>query len=65
MEVPLNARQPIVNDSGGTIGVRLGERAEIELKLLAPRGSLEKLREVPIIVQHARNRGAFRRLETV
>ena len=61
----MNARQPIVNDSGGTIGVRLGERAEIELKLLAPRGSLEKLREVPIIVQHARNRGAFRRLETV
>ena len=54
-----------MNDSGGTIGVRLGERAEIELKLLAPRGSLEKLREVPIIVQHARNRGAFRRLETV
>ena len=41
------------------------EQAEIELKLLAPQGSLEKLREAPVIVQHARNRGAFHRLETV
>ena len=53
-----------MNDSGSTIGARR-ERAEIELKLLAPQGVLEKLREVPVIVQHARGRGAFRRLETV
>jgi inorganic triphosphatase YgiF len=38
---------------------------QIELKLLAPQGALERLREMPVIVQHARNRGAFRRLETV
>jgi triphosphatase len=65
MEISLNARQPVVSDSGGAIAVRPGEQAEIELKLLAPQGILEKLREVPVIVQHARNRGAFRRLETV
>ena len=65
MEISLNARQPIVSDSGAAIAVRPGEQAEIELKLLAPQGTLEKLREAPVIVQHARNRGAFHRLETV
>lgn len=65
MEISLNARRPVVSDSGTAIAVRPGEQAEIELKLLAPQGTLEKLREVPVIVQHARNRGAFRRLETV
>src|SRR6476646_9322957 len=65
MEISLNTRQPIVNDSGRTIAVQPGEQAEIELKLLAPQGALERLRELPVIVQHARNRGAFRRLETV
>ncbi|MEH2517116.1 triphosphatase [Bradyrhizobium sp. AZCC 1610] len=59
----MNARQPVVSDSGAAIAVRPG--AEIELKLLAPQGSLEKLRELPVILQHARNRGAFHRLETV
>jgi triphosphatase len=65
MEISLNARQPVVNDSGSAIAVRPGEQAEIELKLLAPQGIFEKLREMPVIVQYARNRGAFRRLETV
>jgi inorganic triphosphatase YgiF len=65
MEISLNARQPIVNDSGAAVAMRPGEQAEIELKLLAPQGALEKLREMPVIVQHARNRGVFRRLETV
>jgi inorganic triphosphatase YgiF len=65
MEISLNARQPVVHESGTAIAVRPGEQAEIELKLLAPQGTLEKLREVPVIVQYARNRGAFRRLETV
>jgi hypothetical protein len=56
----LNARQPVVNGSGtATIAVRRGEQAEIELKLLAPEGILEELRESPVIVQHARDRGAF------
>jgi triphosphatase len=65
MEISLNARQPVVSDSRAATAVRPAEQAEIELKLLAPPGALEKLREVPIIVQHARNRGAVRRLETV
>jgi inorganic triphosphatase YgiF len=65
MEISLNARQPVVSEAGTAIAVRPDEQAEIELKLLAPQGALEKLREVPVIVQHARNRGAFRRLETV
>ncbi|KRR00987.1 hypothetical protein CQ10_21800 [Bradyrhizobium valentinum] len=65
MEISLNARQPVVSDSGAALAVRPGEQAEIELKLLAPQGALEQLREMPVIVQHARNRGAFRRLETV
>jgi triphosphatase len=64
-DILLNARQPIVNDSGTAIAVRPGEQAETELKLLAPQGTLERLREMPVIVQHARNKGAFRRLETV
>jgi len=50
----------ITTDAAGS-----GEHAEIELKLLAPHGTLERLREMPIIVQHARSRGAVRRLETV
>ena len=45
--------------------MRPGEQAEVELKLLAPQRTLEKLREMSIILQHARNRGSFRRLETV
>ena len=61
----MNARQSVLNDSGAAIAVHPGEQAEIELKLLAPQGVLERLREMPVIVQHARNRGAFRRLETV
>jgi hypothetical protein len=61
----MNARQSVVNDSGTANAVQPGEQAEIELKLLAPQGALERLREMPVIVQHARNRGAFRRLETV
>ncbi|KRR16293.1 hypothetical protein CQ14_33250 [Bradyrhizobium lablabi] len=65
METSLNVRQPVVSDSGAAIAVRPAEQAEIELKLLAPHGALEKLREMPVIMQHARNRGAFRWLETV
>jgi triphosphatase len=61
----LNTRQPVVTDSGAATAMRVGEQSEIELKLLAPQGSLEKLREMPVIVQHARSRGVFRRLETV
>jgi triphosphatase len=65
MGISLNAQPPVVSDSGTTTSARPGEQVEIELKLLAPQGILERLREMPVIVQHARNRGAFRRLETV
>jgi triphosphatase len=65
MEISLKARQPVVSHSGAAIVVRPGEPAEVELKLLGPQESLEKLRDLPVIVQHARNRGAFHRLETV
>lgn len=36
---------------------------EIELKLLVPAGALESLGNVPVIAQHARNRGIFRNFE--
>ena len=61
----MNVRQSVVNGSGMAIAVQPGEQAEIELKLLAPQGTIQTLREMPLIVQHARNRGAFRWLETV
>ena len=56
----MNVRQSVVNGSGMAIAVQPGEQAEIELKLLAPQGTMQRLREMPLIVQHARNRGAFR-----
>jgi len=37
---------------------------EIELKLLVPVGGLDALANVPIIAQHARNRGIFRNFES-
>lgn len=62
----MNAQQPVMPDSAdAAMAVRPGEQAEIELKLLAPQSLLETLSEMPVIVQHARNRGVVRRLETV
>ena len=61
----MNTRRSVVTDSDAAIAVRPGEGEEVGLKLLAPQGTLEKLREMPVIVQHARNRGWFRRLEAV
>ena len=40
-------------------------RPEVELRLLAGREALDLLREAPIIVQRARNKGVVRRLEAV
>jgi triphosphatase len=54
-----------MGDSSGAMTARPGAPAEIELKLLAPEGALAKLREMPFIVQQARNRGTVRRLETL
>ena len=62
MGIPANTQQPVAANFRAAAAP---DQAEIELKLLAPQGSLETLRELPVIVQHARNRGAFRRLETV
>jgi triphosphatase len=38
---------------------------EVELKLLAPAGALDLLREAPVIVRNARNGGVARRLDAV
>jgi triphosphatase len=40
-------------------------RTEVELKLLASPAAIERIRAASVIVQHARNRGVVRRLETV
>ena len=47
------------------IAPRTDANGEIELKLLAPAGVLDWLREAPVIVRHARNGGVARRLDTV
>lgn len=47
------------------IAPRTDANDEIELKLLAPAGVLDWLREAPVIVRHARNGGVARRLDTV
>jgi inorganic triphosphatase YgiF len=44
---------------------RSSDHEEVELKLLAPAGSLRLLREAPAIVRHARNAGVSRRFEAV
>jgi triphosphatase len=47
------------------IAPRTDANDEIELKLLAPAGVLDRLREAPVIVRHARNGGVARRLDAV
>jgi triphosphatase len=47
------------------IAPRTDANDEIELKLLAPPGVLDRLREAPVIVRHARNGGVARRLDAV
>jgi triphosphatase len=47
------------------IGPRSEMKDEVELKLLAPAGMLDQLREAPVITRRARNAGVARRLETV
>jgi inorganic triphosphatase YgiF len=37
----------------------------MELRLLASRGAFEKVRELPVVIQHTRNRTTLRRLESV
>jgi triphosphatase len=45
--------------------LRPAARTEVELKLLASPAAIERIRAASVIVQHARNRGVVRRLETV
>jgi inorganic triphosphatase YgiF len=45
--------------------VRPPRNAEVELKLLASAGVLEKLRESPFIARYARNAGVTRKLEAI
>jgi triphosphatase len=47
------------------IAPRTDANDEIELKLLAPAGVLDRLRESPVIVRHALNGGVARRVDAV
>ena len=38
---------------------------QVELKLLASPAAIERIRQAPVIMRHARNRGVVRRLDTV
>jgi triphosphatase len=44
---------------------RPATNTEVELKLLASPAAIELIREAPVIVRHARNRGIVRHLDTV
>jgi triphosphatase len=48
-----------------TVHTRPIANAEAELKLLAPAGTLERLREAPTIARYARDAGSVRQLEAV
>lgn len=61
----MNVQPSVENDFSVSDPVPSIDRAGIELKLLAPQEAFELVGALPIIVQHARNRGVFRRLETV
>ena len=47
------------------IGPGCEAKDEVELKLLAPAGTLDQLRAASVVVRHARNAGISRRLEAV
>ncbi|MGA3401259.1 MAG: CHAD domain-containing protein [Acetobacteraceae bacterium] len=51
--------------SGAPIALRSPDKVEVELKLLAPAGSLGQLREAPAIARYACNAGVTRRLDAV
>lgn len=60
-----NQRQPVQSDSGATNFAPLSGYVGSELRLLASQEAFEKVRKLPVIMQYTRNRGAFRRLESV
>ncbi len=51
--------------SGEPVAPRPGDDDEVELKLLAPAGALDQVREASVIARHARNGGVVRRIESV
>ena len=53
------------DDSDGPIDGRPDAKDEIELKLLAPAGMLEQVRDAPVIAGRARDEGVVRGLEAV
>ena len=68
MEASKAVKAPVQRDGQATDAAHPpppGPHAEVELKLLAPPGTLEQLRQAPIIAQHACNGGLVRRLDAV
>ena len=69
--MPVSAETPAVMpmdaEAPGTVTPvpRASDPPGRTLRLLPAEGAIARLREAPIIVQHARNRGVVRRLETV
>ena len=64
-ETSLNLQSPAEDDSGASSLAPIAEHVGMELRLLASREAFEKVRELPVITQYARNRGTFHRLESV
>jgi triphosphatase len=54
---------PPASDNGGPVALQSPATNEVELKLLAPPGSLAALREAPAIARYARNAGVTRQLQ--
>jgi triphosphatase len=56
---------PGINPSGASPALRPDAGEEVELKLLAPAGGLELVREAPVIARYACDRGVAHRLEAI
>src|SRR5262245_9018519 len=50
---------------GGVSGDRESQGWRVELKLLASPAAIERIRQAPVIMRHACNRGVVRHLDTV
>lgn len=55
--VSLNVQPPAKDDSGASNLAPIARDVGMELRLFASRGAFERVRELPVIIQHARNRG--------
>ncbi len=63
MQQEQSARAPETGPVRNPVEPPSGAKEEVELKLLAPPGVLDKLREAPVIARHGHGSGAARRLE--